>query len=268
MSTRIGSSCWRRAKTSRRRTRSDPCSARALGHRQDLLALVRQLGAPLDQSEPAKHRGEQIVEIVRDAAGQLADRVHLLRLDELAFERSPLGDVGQRAGELDRTPVARRGEAPPGRGNACSCRRRSASDIRPRNGPVGRAAASAFGRARDHPRGGGRPTASGSAATCLETEAGHRLEIAADELRAARLALERLEIEDDRKRLDDRRLALLGAAQLLLGLQALGIGVRLSHRASACSCRALRSISLVLANRSTNTATFERSTIGSTGLNT
>src|SRR6185503_1484120 len=33
------------------------------------------------------------------------DRVHLLRLDQLAFERSLLADVGDRAGELDRMPL-------------------------------------------------------------------------------------------------------------------------------------------------------------------
>ena len=37
---------------------------------------------------------------MRDTARQLADGVHLLRLDELAFQRPPLGDVGQRAGEF------------------------------------------------------------------------------------------------------------------------------------------------------------------------
>ena len=56
--------------------------------------------AAFEQVEPAEHRGQQIVEIVRDAAGQLADRVHFLRLDQLAFERALLGDVGQRAGEF------------------------------------------------------------------------------------------------------------------------------------------------------------------------
>jgi hypothetical protein len=31
--------------------------------------------------KPAQHGGQQIVEIMRDAAGQLADRIHFLRLD-------------------------------------------------------------------------------------------------------------------------------------------------------------------------------------------
>ena len=50
----------------------------------------------------------------------------------------------------------------------------------------------------------------------VEGEAGDRGEIAADELRHARGGAVRLDVEDDRKRGDDRRLALLGEAKLLL----------------------------------------------------
>ena len=35
-----------------------------------------------EQVEDAEHDGEQVVEIVGDAAGQLADRLHLLRLEQ------------------------------------------------------------------------------------------------------------------------------------------------------------------------------------------
>ena len=59
----------------------------------------------------------------------------------------------------------------------------------------------------------------------VQLEAGDRGEIAADVGGPARLALDRLEIEDDRQRFDDRGLALLGEAQLLLDAQALGIGL-------------------------------------------
>jgi hypothetical protein len=38
--------------------------------------------APLCQIEVAEHHGEHVVEVVRDAAGQLADRIHLLRLPQ------------------------------------------------------------------------------------------------------------------------------------------------------------------------------------------
>ena len=41
----------------------------------------------------AEDRRQQIVEIVRDAAGEPADAFHLLRLQELRFEALPFGDV-------------------------------------------------------------------------------------------------------------------------------------------------------------------------------
>ena len=47
------------------------------------------------QVAKADHRGQQIVEIMRDPAGELADRLHLLRLHELSFETFLLGDVDQ-----------------------------------------------------------------------------------------------------------------------------------------------------------------------------
>ena len=39
----------------------------------------------------ADDRGQQVVEVVRDAAGQAADRFHLLRVAQLLFEDQPLG---------------------------------------------------------------------------------------------------------------------------------------------------------------------------------
>jgi hypothetical protein len=56
---------------------------------------VAGLEAHQQQVAEADHRGQQIVEIVRDAAGQLADRLHLLRLGELDFEVLLLGDVDE-----------------------------------------------------------------------------------------------------------------------------------------------------------------------------
>ena len=46
---------------------------------QALLAIAAD-APPLEQIETADDRSEQIVEIVRDAAGQLAHRLHLLAL--------------------------------------------------------------------------------------------------------------------------------------------------------------------------------------------
>ena len=59
----------------------------APGHAEDLLVLRPERQPPLDQADAAEHRGEQIVEVVGDAAGQLADRVHLPRLEQLVLER-------------------------------------------------------------------------------------------------------------------------------------------------------------------------------------
>ena len=57
------------------------------GHRQRRVALdigeAALRDALLHQVERADDAGQQIVEIVRDAAGQLADRFHLLRLAQL-----------------------------------------------------------------------------------------------------------------------------------------------------------------------------------------
>src|SRR3546814_14370452 len=44
--------------------------------------------------EIADDDGEKVVEIVRQPAGELADRFHLLRLDELLLERLVVGDIG------------------------------------------------------------------------------------------------------------------------------------------------------------------------------
>ena len=74
----------------------------ALGHPEHALLLLAELDTPLDQAQTPDHRREQVVKVMRDAAGQLADCVHLLRLDQLIFERTLLADIGQRSGEFDR----------------------------------------------------------------------------------------------------------------------------------------------------------------------
>ena len=48
--------------------------------------LLYQADVPLDH-------GEDVVEIVGHAGGQLADGLHLLGLAKLALQQSPLGDV-------------------------------------------------------------------------------------------------------------------------------------------------------------------------------
>ena len=58
--------------------RCAPCTALSSSAMQ--LGIVGQ--ALAHQFEAAEHRHQQIVEVVRDAAGELADRVHLLRLEQ------------------------------------------------------------------------------------------------------------------------------------------------------------------------------------------
>ena len=50
--------------------------------------------------QAARDGGEEIVEVVRDAAGQPSDRLHLLRLDQLAFELLSIRDVRERHQDL------------------------------------------------------------------------------------------------------------------------------------------------------------------------
>ena len=58
--------------------------------------LERRIGRPVRvQQEVGRHHdgAEHVVEVVRDAAGELADRLHLLRLGELVLERALLGGL-------------------------------------------------------------------------------------------------------------------------------------------------------------------------------
>ena len=52
----------------------------------------------------AVDRGQEVVEVVRHPAGELADRLHLLALHELRLERLQLGRVGEH-GEQRRRAV-------------------------------------------------------------------------------------------------------------------------------------------------------------------
>ncbi len=63
--------------------------------------LVAGAVAQQQQVAEADHRGQQVVEIVRDAAGQQADRLHLLRLRELRLQALLLGRVDQMQDEAD-----------------------------------------------------------------------------------------------------------------------------------------------------------------------
>ncbi len=57
--------------------------------------------ARLQQRQVAEDDGEQVVEVVGHAAGQLADRLHLLRLTQLLFQGVLLGNVPEDAEHAD-----------------------------------------------------------------------------------------------------------------------------------------------------------------------
>ena len=61
--------------------------------------------AAAEHVEAAADHEQQIVEVVRDAAGQLTHRLHLLRLAQLFLDGPLVGDVRHDAGDADR-PVA------------------------------------------------------------------------------------------------------------------------------------------------------------------
>ena len=82
-------------------------SYRGQGVNEDLALrtyTTRLLGADPRLVQPGGGN-TSVKTIMRDPAGQLADRVHLLGLDQLAFERPLLADVGQGSGKLDGTPL-------------------------------------------------------------------------------------------------------------------------------------------------------------------
>ncbi len=57
--------------------------------------LVGDVVAHEEQVAVAVDRGQEVVEVVGDAAGELADGLHLLGLDELGFQGLELGRVGE-----------------------------------------------------------------------------------------------------------------------------------------------------------------------------
>ena len=98
--TTFGSSGWRRPKA--RSWRGQLGAARDARER----VLHPRLG-PLvagdvlrEQLQVAADHLQQVVEVVRDAAGQLAERLHLLRAAQVLLELLALGDVAARGVEL------------------------------------------------------------------------------------------------------------------------------------------------------------------------
>ncbi len=82
------------------RLKARSCRRQARGAARGALDLLR-VGPPLvgrihrieQQIDVSEDRGEHVVEVVRDAAGEAADRLHLERLPKLLLERSLFSDV-------------------------------------------------------------------------------------------------------------------------------------------------------------------------------
>ena len=83
--TAFGRRFWRRENASIRLTSSAPCLA-AWRVMSKICLLVVELRPPLEQAQAAQDRCQQIVEIMGEAAGQLADRIEPLRLHQPVFE--------------------------------------------------------------------------------------------------------------------------------------------------------------------------------------
>src|SRR3954470_1141215 len=91
----LGSSgCWRE-KAMGERGRAGRARHGVLDAAADTRVGLGQ--APLQHFEIADHHGEQVVEVVGDPAGQLADRFHFLRLTQLVLDPLPVRSGGLEA---------------------------------------------------------------------------------------------------------------------------------------------------------------------------
>ena len=73
-----------------------PCRSQRYG--TQLVVGDQQFAVPVDQRQ-------QVVEVVRHAAGELPDRLHLLRLPQLRPELVPLGDIERQREQADERAV-------------------------------------------------------------------------------------------------------------------------------------------------------------------
>ena len=106
-STTTGINCWRREKASNCRVSFSPRPA-AARIASTACTSFGSVSRRLQDLRVAGHDHQQIVEVVGDAAGELAERLHLLRLRELLarlLERELrlvlLGDVARELGKAD-----------------------------------------------------------------------------------------------------------------------------------------------------------------------
>ena len=99
-----GSRRRRRANVSRRLVSRAPISA-ALLARASRSRCSASFELHLEQLVVAGDDGQQVVEVVRDAAGQLADRLHALRLAQGLVLHDLLADVANELDEADELAV-------------------------------------------------------------------------------------------------------------------------------------------------------------------
>ena len=94
-STERGSSAWRRAKASSWPVRREPRATAPIAFcsRSAQLGIGLALGAGHRQVEIGADDLQQVVEVMRHAAGQMADGFHLLRLAHRAFGAHARGHV-------------------------------------------------------------------------------------------------------------------------------------------------------------------------------
>ena len=112
----FGSSACRREKASSRwvrvAARRAPCMAFSAALRTRSGRAASRADLAQDEVEPAHHHGQQVVEIMRDAAGELADGLHLLRVAQRLLGARALLDLAQqlpvRFGELRVRSATRR----------------------------------------------------------------------------------------------------------------------------------------------------------------
>ena len=101
----FGSRTWRRLNASSWRVSSAArCAARSICSTSRALRLSRGSALREDRAVAEDH-GEQVVEVVRDAAGEPAERLHLLRLAQLALEALGLAQIVLHRREPERLAV-------------------------------------------------------------------------------------------------------------------------------------------------------------------
>ena len=104
----LGSSTWRRLNASSCLVSSAArCAARSICSTSRALRLSARQALLEDRAVAEDHR-QEVVEVVRDAAGEPAERLHLVGLAQLALEPLGLAQIVLHRREAERRTVASR----------------------------------------------------------------------------------------------------------------------------------------------------------------